>query len=81
MAESSSVDSTALEESEKEPDGLNLTSEILKEDEAYEKSNDSFLEDSIHKRAAKVLNLNSIKDLLPQQQRSDSKTSKHRKNH
>ena len=64
MAEGSSVDLTTIEKSANEPDGLNLTSEILREDEAKEKSWDSFLEDSIHERAAKILRLGSVKELF-----------------
>jgi len=65
MAEGSSVDANTTEESTKKLDGLNLTSEILKEDEIYDRSWDSsFLEDSIDERAAKALRLSSVKELL-----------------
>lgn len=65
MAEGSSVDLTASENGEGELVGLNITSEIVKEDNDYDESWGSFLEDSIHQRAAKVLNLKSVKELFP----------------
>ena len=71
MAEGSSVDSSAIDENEKKLDGLNLTSQILKEDEAYDRSWDSFLEDSIDRRAAKALHLNSVKELLAEEHSAD----------
>ena len=75
MEDGSSVD-VLSNEGVKEPDGLNVTSEILREDEEFEKSSDSFLEDSIDQRAAKALKISSVKELVPRRNRKTKKSPK-----
>ena len=71
MEEGSSVDfGESASEKRDELNGLNITSEIVKEDENYEKSWSSFMEDSIDERATRALKRGNEEDLLPKRKQN-----------